>query len=494
VGLIYIQVELLSESYNQRQNTFDQSVYASLSDALDAYENYALETFFTQNKFKSEIRADHTEQELTYSDSAGNISLSVGLRDTNSDIYRTLITELNIPKRLIENLGTNQLNQLQEHYAEFNNKWKNQAKLTLFESICVDEKINADKMKTIIDKELKAHYIQSKFYICILDGNTKGIIYNDFPKINQETINLSYRSKIFPQSIFNNYGILLLYFPFKDKYIKNQMMAMYVLSFLFILFLFATFFYTVYMIIMQKKLSDMKSDFINNMTHELKTPVATIALATNMIRNEKIQANKDKLNEYAKIIKEESVRLLNNIEKVLQAARLKKTNIKLKITAIEINETLEDIGHKHNMYLEENNGSIHFDLQAVHQEIEGDKTHISNIFNNLIENSIKYRKEEAFLQINIKTKDATDGIEISIEDNGIGISKEYIDKIFEKFYRVPTGNIHNVKGFGLGLNYVKELVDAHDGRVSVVSELGVGSTFTIFLPHRYRGNQQDFDL
>ena len=195
------------------------------------------------------------------------------------------------------------------------------------------------------------------------------------------------------------------------------------------------------------------------------------------------------MREYANVIKQENNRLLNNIEKVLQAARLKKSNIKLKISSVDVNEIIEEIANQNQLNVENADGTIHLDLQATQSIIEADKIHVSNMVNNLIENSIKYRKEDIPLQISVLTKSKTNGLEITVEDNGIGMPNDVLDRIFEKFFRVPTGNIHNVKGFGLGLNYVKELVEAHLGRVYVHSELGKGSIFTLYLPYKYKGIQ-----
>jgi two-component system phosphate regulon sensor histidine kinase PhoR len=227
------------------------------------------------------------------------------------------------------------------------------------------------------------------------------------------------------------------------------------------------------------------------MTHELKTPVATIALASNMLRNEKIQESKEKLNKYAMMIKEENERLLNNIEKVLQAASLKKSKIKLKITNIDVHALLIEKIENIRLLLAENQGKVILNLNASYFHIEADKIHFMNIINNLIENSIKYKKENEMLVLKVSTNNIENGIQIHIEDNGIGMPKEVLDRIFEKFYRVPTGNIHNVKGFGLGLNYVKELTEGHLGKVTVDSELGKGSVFTLTFPLTYLGSHSE---
>lgn len=491
IGIIIVQIGLLEESFQQRKNIFDQSVYAALTEGLSEYEKSSTLSFFNNN---NELKKAYTKQETNerLEDQEGNITLNYGLKDTSSQFYKTLTTELKLPKRLLDNMGTEDLKKLQDHYTGFNEKWKNQAKLMLFESICVDEKIFPDTLKKIIRDKLYKHNIKTDFKLCIIDGNTNGIIYSEYKTLTTKIINSSYKSKIFPNSIFNNYGVLLLDFPKKEKEIINSMSFMFFASALFVFLIILAFLLTVYIIYKQKKLSDMKTDFVNNMTHELKTPVATIGLASSMLLIDKVQQNKEKLNNYARVIKEENERLLNNIEKVLQAARLKKSTIKLKITSIDINEIIKEIANRNQLMVENSSGEISLNLTANPSLIEGDKIHITNIINNLIENSIKYCKEEDPIKINVETKNKTNGIEISIEDNGIGIPNEVLYKIFEKFYRVPTGNIHNVKGFGLGLNYVKEMTEAHLGRVFVHSELGKGSIFTIYFPYYYKGiNQSD---
>lgn len=233
----------------------------------------------------------------------------------------------------------------------------------------------------------------------------------------------------------------------------------------------------------------MKTDFINNMTHELKTPVATISLASDMIRNQKIQANAEKLNKYANIIKEENERLSVHIERVLQAAKLDKTQIKLKRGKVGVHEIIRDILNKTQMRIDQENGQITLELNAPQDTIEADKVHVTNIINNLIDNAIKYRRENEAPQIFVRTENNESGIKIHFIDNGIGISKDALYKIFQKVYRVPTGNIHNVKGFGLGLNYVKEMVEAHRGTIEVESQVGKGSEFTIFLPYETKINR-----
>ncbi|MCB0645154.1 MAG: HAMP domain-containing histidine kinase [Saprospiraceae bacterium] len=277
-------------------------------------------------------------------------------------------------------------------------------------------------------------------------------------------------------------GYLKLYFPKRTRYLWQNLLPILISSILFTLMILFCFAYTVYIIFKQKKLSEIKNDFINNMTHEFKTPIATISLATDSIGNASIISNEDKVRRFLGIIKAENKRMLNQVEKVLQMAQIDKQEITLKPVKIDINDLVKTVAENSALKVQSRDGVLDIRLNAKFPVIEADQTHISNIIANLIDNAEKYTKE--IPHIEVETSDDKDGIKISVRDNGIGMSKEALKHIFEKFYRVPTGNVHDVKGFGLGLSYVKAIVDAHGGRVYVKSELGKGSIFTVFLPFK----------
>ncbi|MBK8473638.1 MAG: PDZ domain-containing protein [Sphingobacteriales bacterium] len=229
-----------------------------------------------------------------------------------------------------------------------------------------------------------------------------------------------------------------------------------------------------------KKLSDMKTDFINNMTHELKTPISTIQLAAEMLTDPTLSRNEQSIKRYAGMIHEENRRMQSHVEKVLQFARLEKGNFKLTYTTIDIHDLIEEIVQKLSLRMDKASGTMDCHLNAEHFRIEGDEMHLTNVIYNLLDNAIKYAQDQPV--INIYTRDTPDGLSISIQDQGIGMSKDALKKVFEKFYRVPTGNIHNVKGFGLGLSYVKLMAEAHGGTIRAQSKLGKGSVFELILP------------
>jgi two-component system phosphate regulon sensor histidine kinase PhoR len=251
-------------------------------------------------------------------------------------------------------------------------------------------------------------------------------------------------------------------------------------SALFTVIIIAAFFVTVRTLFNQKKLSEIKSDFINNMTHEFKTPLATISLAVDAIRNPKVINDPIKLQYFSNIIKDENKRMNKHVETILQAALLEKKELQFNNKKINANSIIATVMDNYQLQLDEKEATCKLELNAIDDAINADELHFTNVISNLIDNAIKYSKEE--LNITIKTFNKNSSIFISIEDDGIGMSKETTKNVFEKFYRAHTGNVHNVKGFGLGMSYVKTILDAIDSKIKVESTLGKGSIFTLEIP------------
>jgi two-component system phosphate regulon sensor histidine kinase PhoR len=275
---------------------------------------------------------------------------------------------------------------------------------------------------------------------------------------------------------------LKLYFPTKSSVLWADVLPQMISSIIFTSLVLFCFIYTLSVIFRQKKISEITNDFINNMTHEFKTPIATISLAADSINSPVIIKEESKIRKFIGIIKQENKRMLNQVEKVLQMALLEKDDFELKLTGVHMNEVVSLAAQNSELQVSRNNGKIEVELDAAPDLIEGDITHISNIINNLLDNANKYSPESP--EIKVSTNNVKEGVEVRIEDKGLGMSKEAIKHIFDKFYRVHTGNRHDIKGFGLGLSYVKAMVNAHKGTIKVDSELGKGSTFTLFFPYR----------
>jgi two-component system phosphate regulon sensor histidine kinase PhoR len=268
--------------------------------------------------------------------------------------------------------------------------------------------------------------------------------------------------------------------PHFKKQLYNSLIWIMLASAVFTAIVIAAFYVTVKTLINQKKLSEIKSDFINNMTHELKTPLATISLAVEMLRSQKVQASPERLQQYTNTIKEENVRMNKHVETILQAGLMERQDMKFNIQPVQVNAVIEDVAHNFALQLEEKQGRLELQLHAADDTIQADATHFSNLVNNLIDNAVKYSRENPLIRVS--TTSSPKSVCIRVEDNGIGMSKETVKRIFEKFYRAHTGNVHNVKGFGLGMSYVKNMVDTFKGKIKVDSTPGKGSTFNLEFP------------
>jgi two-component system, OmpR family, phosphate regulon sensor histidine kinase PhoR len=256
----------------------------------------------------------------------------------------------------------------------------------------------------------------------------------------------------------------------------------FAIAILFTLIIVTAFTLTIRTMLRQKKLSEIKNDFINNMTHEFKTPIATISLAVDAIRNVKVQQDVKKMTYFSDIIKEENQRMNRQVETLLKAAMLDRQEVELNLKPINAHQVIQDVADNFVLRLQEKQGSLELKLEANNDLIAADEVHFSNLVNNLMDNAVKYAKDNVPPKIMLTTYSGEKMFTMRIEDNGIGMNRETLKRIFEKFYRAHTGNIHNVKGFGLGLSYVKTVVEAHNGHIKAESTLGKGSCFTIDLP------------
>lgn len=290
----------------------------------------------------------------------------------------------------------------------------------------------------------------------------------------------SYQANLYPNDVIQKNLRLSLYFPGKGHFILRSMNWLLFASFLLSAFILATFALSIYFILRQKKISEMKSDFINNMTHEFKTPIATISVAVDSITNEKVISDRDRVGYFAGMIRKENTRMNRQVEDILTIARLDRKDFEFKWEPVNVEELIEDAIQSIILQVEKRGGKIYPKFNATNPVITTDRNHFTNLVYNLLDNANKYSADAP--EITISTRNTPKGIAITVEDNGIGMTKSVQSKIFERFYRQASGNIHNVKGFGLGLSYVKAVVEANRGFISVHSESGKGSRFEVFLP------------
>jgi two-component system phosphate regulon sensor histidine kinase PhoR len=348
--------------------------------------------------------------------------------------------------------------------------------------------INMPRLDSIMESEFCERMKVNKDYVYgIIDNENKQLITCSNKLFYNELLN-TYHT--YPIPCFNNIStkFLGIYFPNQHRYILNRMIFLLIISTLFLLIVIVSFILTVLILLRQKKLSEMKSDFVNNMTHEFKTPISTISLASEMLTKNTVLESKEKILQYANIIFDENARLKTQVEQVLQISVLDKKKFQLLKKEIDVHEIIETVVENFQLVVQQRNGVINLDLNAEPSHIFADPVHFYHIISNLIDNANKYSLETP--EITITTRNINIGIIITVEDNGIGISAENIKHVYKKLYRVPTGNIHNVKGFGLGLYYVKTMVEAHGGTIKLKSELKKGSTFEIFFPYNHNINIQ----
>ena len=359
----------------------------------------------------------------------------------------------------------------------------------------LEEKIDIEMLRKLIKQEFRNKRLPDEFDYGIYSKEDSSFVIinghftvNDFNKEVSDTdlnkgnlMESPYYVNLFERELETD-GVLRVYFKNKGIF-SGHIWKTLIGSIIFIGLVLFCFAYTVYVIFHQKKVSEMKTDFINNMTHEFKTPIATISLAADSITSPMIAEDKKKVSRFAGIIKQENKRMLSQVEKVLQMALIDKSDFNLKVTEIDLHPLIEQAVDYIRLQVVKRDGQVSAKLNATNSIIEGDQTHISNIIHNLLDNANKYSPEQP--KISVETRNLPNGVEVIVKDNGIGMNKEAKKHIFDKFYRVHTGNLHDVKGFGLGLSYVKAMITAHKGQIDVKSELGEGSSFILFFPHRH---------
>lgn len=505
-GLVYIQVKWIRQSYTVREEKFDQGVYIALanvtqtierSEAVNYFEASGLNDFGRNiNKMYDTVQTIKAyTPKFTLIDSVGQHAMKFGFSDTSGGFvskfvgsitylqeHASKLHEISADKDVYQNDADRERHIIEMQFSKYNRMFQDLAMQFMLDDKCLRERVDSARLEEMMKEEFQKEGINIPFQFAVFDNWSAGMLTGNIQVTREEAKAMNFYSiPLFPNDLYENSGILIVNFPQKQNFIFQSMWLMLSATMAFILIILASFGGSFYIIYRQKKLDMLKTDFINNMTHEFKTPVATISLASQMLKNEKVISNREKILNYSNIIDEENKRLSGHIENVLQVAKLDKGEFKLKLDRLNINRLLEDICESLELRIQSENGTLITKLEAVNADITGDAFHLTNAFFNVLDNAIKYKRED-HLKIIVTTKSNSKGVSIMVQDEGIGIPRENQKKVFEKFYRVPTGNIHNVKGFGLGLSYVKVITDAHGGSISVESEPGKGSCFTIFLP------------
>jgi two-component system, OmpR family, phosphate regulon sensor histidine kinase PhoR len=358
-----------------------------------------------------------------------------------------------------------------------------------FRKMSAIQRFSKQEIHDILKEELlKSGLKQIKFEFAVMDNSITGdqVSSDKFAIYSQDTVsNVKQIVLLTPDSGTEFESILpeeflVVIVPNQKNIVLKDLMWFIISAILFTCIIVTAFFLTLRSLFVQKKLGEIKSDFINNMTHEFKTPLATISLAVDALKNEKVKADKEKTDYFTGIIKEENIRMNKQVETILQASLLEKNEVQVNLKKLPAHEFIQDAINNITLPLEQKNGKLELHLDATSDAVMIDEVHFTNIVNNLLDNAMKYSNENP--KIKLTTFNNGNQLKIRIEDNGIGMNKETLSRIFEKFYRAHTGNVHNVKGFGLGLSYVKTMVEAHLGTIKAESVLGKGSTFILSFP------------
>jgi two-component system phosphate regulon sensor histidine kinase PhoR len=345
----------------------------------------------------------------------------------------------------------------------------------------ISDRVKSEYLKRVLELELRDRGILSQYKYCVKStvGGKTEIVLGD-PDYNPTKGTKEYKTPLFYDQASAKPNFLVVYFPDQHAEHIKAMSNVVLPSLILILIIIGIFVFTLQIILRQKKLSQIKNDFINNMTHELKTPISTISLASQMLKDNSLVHSTSTINHISGVIFDESKRLSSQVEKVLQMAVFNEGKLKLKFTAIDLNQIISQAASNFEIRLTNSNGTLETSILAENPVINGDEVHITNVIFNLLDNAEKYSKE--IPKIEILTENKGSWVIVQIKDYGIGISKENLIQIFERFYRIPTGNVHNVKGFGLGLSYVKRIVEEHHGKIKVESTIGKGTKFRIYFP------------
>ena len=470
VGLLYVQIMYMEEMIKMREQHFSEGVKRSL---------YALSTALEQNETKKYLEEDLMLVDPNLFASSDPLGLDKKGKYGLENDYK-----LSKPKQ----------EEMSDKFGEFQEALKgqylyqkgllNEVILTILNQSStrpITERADSAIVKTYLRTELDNNGINLPFEYAIIDRHGR-MVYE-----SENYDSSANKEEIFTQTLFPNdpdarRHYMNVYFPDKDKFIFSSVTFM-IPAFAFTVILLLIFLLTIIMAFRQKKLSEMKNDFIHNMTHEFKTPISTISLAAQMLNDDSVRKSPNMMQHISTVINDETKRLRFQVEKVLQMSMFDRQKATLKLQEVDANSAIYNIVNTFKLKVEKYGGCINASLDAEDPIVNVDEMHFTNVIFNLLDNAVKYRREDTPLELNVVTRNLPNGrIEISIQDNGIGMKKDDLKKIFEKFYRVSTGNRHDVKGFGLGLAYVHKMVTELKGDIRAESELNKGSKFIITLP------------
>ena len=527
IGIIWVQIVWIMKAIDIQNESFNNTVGISLYNAANTIESSRKMNFFNNFMPVEPIPFNNSSNNITgylsigsYSSDPGEkFSLSITNQSVTGSSDKDKVTRVNKSYTITndtsvvsdsvtyavsspdksgkiniirkgENFNTNsrevyiKQNEFLDWVKKRSNEFQNMSEEMINEIYQWEKTLELDNKEIdyTLQQTLAYTGIHTPYEYAIIKN---GVVQDGTFKKSQKSdfLKSMYRVRLFPDNIIRQDLFLSLIFPERTNYVLGSMVWILGGSMLFSLFILATFALSLYFIIRQKKVSEMKSDFINNMTHEFKTPIATISLAADTITNSKVINDEASIRHFIGMIKKENSRMNKKVETILQIASLDKKEIEFKYENVSLHTIIEHVLETIEIQVHQRNGKINLNLNAEEPFIYGDFEHLTNLVNNLLDNAIKYSPD--LPEINITTSNREKGVILYVEDKGIGMTKAVQSKIFERFYRQNSGNVHDVKGFGLGLNYARSIIEAHKGSIQVFSEPGKGSRFEIYLPFNW---------
>lgn len=494
LSLLYLQVSYIEEMVKMRKEQFEENVGRSLAQAVHNLELVETKRYLEKDVAATE-RAARLSQQMEREEVADNnvvehhqymVTSPDGTTFSTFEMKTVIKRPSSIPKVVIST-GKN-IPQTSRALQEILKERYIYQRALLDEVVYnilytasdkpLKERVNFKQLDHFLKAELLNNGIDIPYHFSVTDRDGKEVYRcSDYVHDNEKI----YSRLLFEKDPPAKMGFVNIFFPTMDNYIFSSVRFM-IPSIIFTCVLLVTFVFTIYIIFRQKKLTEIKNDFINNMTHEFKTPISTISLAAQMLNDPAVGKSPAMFKHISGVINDETKRLRFQVEKVLQMSMFERQKAILKKKEVDANELIYGVTNTFRLKVESCNGTIDVALDADDPFIYVDEMHFTNVIFNLLDNALKYKKPDVNIHLKVRTWNEAGKLHISIEDNGIGIKKENLKKIFEKFYRVHTGNLHDVKGFGLGLAYVKKIVTDHKGTIRAESELNVGTKFIIVLP------------
>ncbi|MDZ4824550.1 MAG: HAMP domain-containing sensor histidine kinase [Flavobacteriales bacterium] len=473
LGLIAIQVYWVNNSFELRQQEFSNSVQKAMNITAIELEEFEMMARMERQSGSPSISISSVQDS----------SVVISSHDDQLDTLKSGNIQMGKDSIFFQQWGESGLQQSEilEQSGFLDDIMTGAMELDIYRS--VTERVDTVLLDSLLRSFLANEGVKAGFHFAVFNRLKKPEILADADLANQKNLLDGHATQLFPNDPLADPAYLHLWFPHQQRYLLTSMWMMVLVSVVLLLFIMFLFSFSIRIIYRQKKLSDVKNDFINNMTHELKTPISTISLACEALNDPDMRSSQNSVENYVRMISEENKRLGVLVENVLRTAIFEQGDMNLRIDKLNMHDIIRTVIRNVAILVKQRQGSIITKLDAGDPMVEGDALHLTNVVYNLIDNAIKYSGEKPMVEIS--TRDSGMNIVIEFTDNGIGISKENQPKVFDKLYRVPTGNVHNVKGFGLGLSYVKGVAEKHGGSVALESELKKGSTFTIQIPRKH---------